>query len=103
MKKLVLLIMISLISICAFGQHAITGSVSGRVVDNSDSTPFIEATVAIYNSVDSSLVSGSVTDKEGRFVIPGISTGDYYLLVKYMGLPSMRLPYSLPQRTSSRR
>ncbi len=101
MKKLTLLIMILAFYTCASGQQAITGSVTGRVIDNIDSTPFIEATVAIYSSADSSLVSGSVTDKEGRFVIPGIPSGDYYLLVKYMGYEQQSVDFHIGQANGS--
>jgi outer membrane receptor protein involved in Fe transport len=43
------------------------------------------ANIAIYNLVDSSLVTGGITNGKGEFEIRGISFGDYYLEAKFIG------------------
>ena len=61
------------------------GKVSGVIVDKSTSKPMEFANVAIYNEKDSSLVTGTITNEHGKFEIPGVNYGDYYLVANFMG------------------
>ena len=101
MKKINLLFVIIFLTVTAFGQQTPSGVISGRVFDNSSSAPFMEATVAVYRSADSSLVSGSATDRDGKFTISSISAGKYYLVVKYMGYETENRDFSLDTEKDS--
>jgi outer membrane receptor protein involved in Fe transport len=74
------------ISVCFFftwhaGLAQSTFSISGRVVDTSD-TPVPFANAALYSS-DSALITGAVSDDEGRFVIEAKS-GTYYVEITFL-------------------
>ena len=53
-------------------------SIKGKVVD-SKNNPIFFATVAAYNSADSTLVQAESTAEDGSFAINNLKDGDYYL------------------------
>ena len=63
----------------------VSGVVKGSVVDEADGQPLEFVTVAIYNKPDQSLVTGTVSDEQGKFEIKGLSAGTYYIEVSYIG------------------
>lgn len=65
----------------AFSQSTITG----KVVDERDKTGIEFTTVTLFNQVDSTLVSGTVTDTLGIFVLDNIAPGSYYARLSFMG------------------
>jgi ferric enterobactin receptor len=56
--------------------------ISGRVVDELKS-PMAYSNVAVHRSADSTLVTGAVTDEDGRFRI-AVVPGSYYLRVSFI-------------------
>ncbi len=58
--------------------------VKGLVIDNETDGPLEYATVSLFRSQDSTLVSGVITDMQGAFSLKAMS-GNYYLLVQFMG------------------
>ncbi|MHA4844217.1 outer membrane beta-barrel protein [Flavitalea antarctica] len=56
---------------------------------NSDNVPVPGATVALLKQSDSALIKLSVSNNEGAFEFPGISTGNYLLLVTAVGFDSL--------------
>ena len=101
MKKIYLFIAFVLLTLSAFGQKSSQGVVAGRVFDRTTEAPFIEATIAVYRRADSSLVSGSATDKEGNFRISNIPEGQYYLAVRYMGYDTDIQDFTLDEAMNS--
>ncbi len=63
----------------------VSGVVQGLVVDEEDGQPLEFVTVALYNAPDQSLVTGTVSDDQGKFEIKGLPAGTYYLEVSYIG------------------
>ncbi len=61
------------------------GIVKGIIIDYQTGEPMEYANIAIYNSQDSSLVTGGITNGKGEFEIRGIAFGDYYLEAKFIG------------------
>lgn len=78
MKNL-LLLLFSLFSIPLSAQ-SITGSVTSA---NGESVSF--ADVVLYQAADSSVAKVEFTDEKGAFSIPAPSTGDFYIMVSYVG------------------
>ncbi|PZX48307.1 TonB-dependent receptor domain-containing protein [Algoriphagus chordae] len=81
MNRLFLLLFLSLFYETAFSQT----SIKGKLIDRSENSPLEYASVAIFQTKDSALVSGAVTDQEGVFYLEGLKTGSYYLLAQFMG------------------
>ena len=60
-------------------------AVVGRAVDKEGQQAIEYANITIYSLVDSSLVTGGISDEQGRFIIPNIKPGRYYATIKFMG------------------
>lgn len=61
------------------------GIISGTVVDKSSGNPMEYTSVALYNSADSSLITGTISDNTGSFVLKDIPNGRYYLELNFIG------------------
>lgn len=86
MKYLMIFVLLSL-SVCAFGQEKV--SISGGVFDNLNDLPLAYASVSVYTSSEGILVSGAVSNQEGRFILRGIDQGDYKVHVAYIGYETL--------------
>lgn len=64
------------------------GTVRGRLISsaNGQSLPF--ATVSLHQMSDSSLVTGALTDEDGKFKMDGLMPGLYYLKIQCLGFKS---------------
>jgi ferric enterobactin receptor len=61
--------------------------ITGKVVDAATADPLGYASVRLFKSVDSSFVTGAITDETGGFIIEA-ATGDYYALSEFIGYKS---------------
>lgn len=80
MMKILSLITLIIIS----SGFLISSEITGKVLGKNDE-PIIAASVALKSTLDSSVVSGSLTDQNGKFII-NAKNGDYYLKVTYVGM-----------------
>ena len=62
-----------------------TGSISGSIKDELTGAKMEYTNVVLYKQMDSSLVTGTVTNMEGFFKLDKIAFGKYYLKVKFLG------------------
>ena len=65
-----------------------SSQISGIAKDNFDK-PIEYATVSLFNALDSTIVSGKITDKNGEFEIDKPSIGNYYLKCSFVGFESV--------------
>ncbi len=90
MKRLLLFIILTLI-VSSIGRsqqknRSNLGSTISGVVHDTVSNAAIEYTnIVLYKSVDSSQVTGTITNGKGEFNLNGIKTGKYYLTVQFVG------------------
>nr|WP_319269855.1 TonB-dependent receptor [uncultured Draconibacterium sp.] len=61
------------------------GTITGAVVESSTNAPLQYAQVALYNSADSSLVNGAISDSTGVFSLEKIPNGNYFLKAEFIG------------------
>ena len=61
-----------------------TGSVSGIAFDTISQQPITGVTVSVLSQKDSSLISFSMTDKDGKFSITHIPNGQYRVLMTHV-------------------
>jgi hypothetical protein len=61
------------------------GTVSGSITSKPGKKPLEYASVVLFNSLDSTIVSGTVTSADGKFVINHIPNGSYYLVFSCIG------------------
>ncbi len=62
-------------------------TISGKVIDATNESPLEFATVALLKAVDSTVITGTMTDTEGSFNL-SVAAGDYMLNVKFLGFES---------------
>ncbi|WP_109830779.1 outer membrane beta-barrel family protein [Reichenbachiella versicolor] len=86
MKKLSAVLLIMLSAAMVYAQSGIKGS----ILDNTSSSPIEFASIAVYSIKDSSLVSGTISDANGRFELI-TKPGSYYVTAKFMGFETMTL------------
>ena len=65
------------------------GQVRGMVIDQDSKQPIEFATIALFDAVDSTLVTGTITDTEGNFHATKIAEGSYYIKVNFLGYEEM--------------
>ena len=63
-------------------------SLMGVVKDKSLDIPIEYANIVIFDSKDSSQVSGGITDEDGKFKINKLRPGEFYVKVSFMGFKS---------------
>jgi outer membrane receptor protein involved in Fe transport len=77
----------------AFGQTKVT--VSGLVKTQGTDTPIEYASVILTRLPDSSFVQGTLTNSEGRFVLPNVPSGEYVLRFQGMAQATQFQPLSV--------
>eukprot|EP01089_Gocevia_fonbrunei_P022985 TRINITY_DN9506_c0_g1_i2.p1 TRINITY_DN9506_c0_g1~~TRINITY_DN9506_c0_g1_i2.p1 ORF type:complete len:236 (-),score=62.23 TRINITY_DN9506_c0_g1_i2:196-903(-) len=83
MPKLVLSLLICLTSLSFMAQEKIT--VSGQLFDIETKEPLPFANVAVHSFEDNALITGAITNEEGRFEIQEISIGKYEIYFSFIG------------------
>lgn len=86
----------------AMPEEIAPGNISGKILDQSSSTPMEYVTVVLFSVSDSSMVSGTITDADGKFTISGISFGDYYLEINFLGFEKKTIPQIVINRDNSK-
>ncbi len=73
--------------------------VKGIILDNNTREPLNYATVSFFQQVDSSLVTGSLTDEQGRFKLT-LPVGIYYAVVEFISYQPLLVPNILIDKKS---
>jgi len=60
-------------------------SISGRVFSKEDRQPLINSTISVLKAGSGELVTGTLTDEEGRFNVPGLAGGEYEFNISFIG------------------
>ena len=82
MKQIFLFSLLILVSLSVAAQK--NGVVKGQLMDTIAHQPVAGATITLMKRQDSSLVSFSMTDNQGRFELRGLPTGDFRLLITHI-------------------
>ena len=88
MIRISVLMLFIVIGFPLFGQ---SGSIYGIVKDSVNSSPLEYTTVMLYKSIDDEPISGTVTNVSGAFNIESIQSGDYYILLSFVGYQTKRI------------
>ncbi len=68
----------------ASGSSSLKTSLSGQVFDGNTQKPLDYATVSLFLASKSELISGTITDEEGRFTLEAVP-GNYFIKVEFLG------------------
>lgn len=88
-KSLISLILILCINLSVFAQQNL--SISGKVKDNQTKQAMEYATVSLYKQADSSLITGLVTNADGKFTLENLQPGNYYIDASFIGFKSKKV------------
>ncbi len=75
------------------------GKLMGVVKDKESGKPIEYATITLISKRDSSLITGGVTDKNGRFTISEIQLGFYQVKIKFIGYDAYETSVKLSPRS----
>ena len=67
------------------------GIIKGIILDETTGQPMEYANVAVYDSSDSTLITGGITNLNGEFEIKGMTYGNYYLEAKFIGFQKLEV------------
>ena len=86
-KKLIVLLLVWCAGTGAVvnAQRASTGSIRGKLLDTSSSQILKAATISLLNTVDSSLLTYTISDDNGQFKFDKVDQGAYLLQIVYQG------------------
>lgn len=70
------------------------GSISGLVIDNSNSQPLAYASVVLKNQ-NGSVLKGTITEGKGSFQMTELAAGTYILEIEFIGYTSQQIPIEL--------
>lgn len=73
------------------GDSRVLGTVTGKLVDGTQDEPLMYASLVLHQLPDSAMVSGAISDEEGRFLIEEVPAGRYYLSINYVGYPNQTI------------
>lgn len=82
MKKILSVVAVLVLSVCAFAQS--TGKITG-LVKSADGKPMTAVTIELLKAIDSSIVRSTFSDKDGKFEISNAPSGDHILAVSAIG------------------
>ncbi len=71
------------------------GSITGRLVDTASGQAVSEATISLLLARDSSLVTFTLSNKQGSFDLKGLEPGDYRLIITHLGFSEIRKNISI--------
>ncbi|HYC39731.1 MAG TPA: outer membrane beta-barrel protein [Chitinophagaceae bacterium] len=71
------------------------GVLKGRLMDTASSQPVADATIVVQQASDSSLITFTVSDKQGNFEVKGLAEGEYRLIITSRGFQLSRRPFTI--------
>ncbi len=72
------------------GSPPAIGVVKGELLDEQADQPLMYASVVLYRERDSVMVTGAISDEDGRFIIEEVPPGQYYVKVQFVGYPTQK-------------
>jgi outer membrane receptor protein involved in Fe transport len=88
-RILILAFMLLFIATGTFAQNK-SVVISGIIKDKADKTALSYSNILVKTEKDSAFVTGTVSDEEGRFILPGIAPNNYILEISLVGYASYK-------------
>ncbi len=90
MKQVFLIISFLIITWQGYSQG--NAIISGRVIEQSTNDPIPFANVTLSSDKSDEMLTGTITENDGRFVINGVTEGNYTITVSFIGYETKQLP-----------
>lgn len=69
-------------------QRNLKNSILGKIIDSKEAVPLEYANIVIFRTSDSLQITGTVTDKNGNFIIKSLRPDNYYARISFIGYES---------------
>lgn len=66
--------------------------IRGKIIDSLSGKPLEYATITLLNSSNGKTITGTTSNTAGQFALENIATGEYRLLVEFIGYKSITVP-----------
>ncbi len=87
MKRTLLYLLVMIL--CPVMMMAQKVTVSGLIMDGTNNEALMGATVVLLQPKDSTQAAGVVTDTDGKFKLPAVSSGSYIMRISYVGYTTL--------------
>ena len=98
MKKQILFIVAILYFSSIIPAQENTHAITGTVLDKASKKPVEFATVQLLHVPDSAVVTTTVTDRKGKFILDKITNGNYILQCSFIGFEKIIMPVTVNQK-----
>lgn len=71
------------------------GSLSGRVLEYGTTKPIEYSNIVVFSALDTTLITGGITNSDGYFLLTQIPEGAYFLDIRFLGFEDKRFEVSL--------
>jgi len=95
MRKVIALIAFTVLASGAVMAQKTDGSVKGKLIDTASKQAITDATISVINPKDSSLVTFTISTKQGVFEIKGLQPGNYQLVFSHQAYETFRKNISI--------
>ncbi len=68
------------------------GKITGKVMESAAGTPLEYATITVFDKNTGKTLTGTTTDKTGLFTITALNTGEYKLMIEFIGYKPFEVP-----------
>ncbi len=79
------------------------GKIFGIVSDGKTKQPLAYSTIRLFNSLDSSLVKGVITNTKGYFEIKDVDLGNYYTRIDFIGYKSKTVKFVIDTKNREKK
>ncbi len=76
------------------------GVITGQIIDQKTSEPISYASVALINESDMTVVTGVITDEEGKFILNDVPDGKYTIKISFIGYKTTEIKEVIINRKS---
>ena len=90
--KIYFLLMLLIQTISISAQSVISGKIT-----NNDSSPIVGATILLSNGMDSTYITGTTSDLDGRFKMINVRPGNYFLSLSMIGYKKANIPLQIKE------
>lgn len=101
MKKIYLIMLTVIAFSLASTAQKISGTVKGVLQDSLSAAPLADATVSVVRLKDSSLISFTITARNGSFEIKNLDAGEYHLVSSYQSLQTKKTKFTVSAENSA--
>src|SRR5258705_1023335 len=90
MRKIIALIVGTFLASCTVMAQRADGGLKGKLMDTASKQAITDATVSVINPRDSSLITFTISTKQGVFEIRGLEAGNYDLVISHQAYETFR-------------